>query len=188
MLWHSPEKDLWNVNKFFPDLCIFIVWNFCHFASFCKILPEREDVYGPVLRGNFFECQACYSENLSFQIHCFPCNMLNIYLCYSCPILVLTLYTVFSLYRFICKFWAALGFCSIQKQTLGTTSYSYFFVLIPFTIFSPRSLVTVTYTCCTMVNWCQTVPLLQTALFTLFLDLLEVKEVRIYTNIIFFFK
>jgi len=53
-------------------------------------------------------------------------------------------------------------------------------------MFSPRSLVTVTYTCCTMVNGCQTAPLLHMALFTLFLDLLEVKEVRIYTNVIFF--
>jgi hypothetical protein len=53
-------------------------------------------------------------------------------------------------------------------------------------MFSPRSLVTVTYTCCTMVSGCQTAPLLQMALFTLFLDLLEVKEVRIYANVIFF--
>lgn len=60
------------------------------------------------------------------------------------------------------------------------------FVLIPITMFSPRSLVTVTYTCCTMVNGYQTTPLLQMALFMLFLDLLEVKEVRIYANIIFF--
>jgi len=52
-------------------------------------------------------------------------------------------------------------------------------------MFSPRSWVPVTYTCCTMVNGCRTAPILQMALFMLFLDLLEVKEVRIYANIIF---
>jgi len=53
-------------NKFSPDLCIFIVWNFCHFASFCKILLEHEDVYDPVLRANFYESQTCYSEKNSY--------------------------------------------------------------------------------------------------------------------------
>jgi hypothetical protein len=46
-----------------------------------------------------------------------------------------------------------------------------------YVLFFFRVLVQVTYTYCTMVNECQTAPLLQMVLFMPFLDLWEVKEV-----------
>jgi hypothetical protein len=157
MLCLSPKKVLWNVNKFSPilfslmeeiiiclkwrslispNLCIFIVWNFCHFAhSFYLILLEHEHVHGPVLGENFYECQACYSEKSSHLCsHFFPCSMLHVYLCYSYLAFVLALYTIFTLYRFIFKF-GHVRFFKYRKVDVGNNFKFLFFLNCNYYVF-----------------------------------------------------